>query len=269
LIDDLQTNNTVDLVGSQEHGDMTDSYNEGHAGYRIGEIAAVTNASLAYNPDIVLLHVGTNDMVQNFFVATAPERLGGLIDQILAIVPYTTLLVAQIIPTWDVTFQDRYDLYNSQIPEVVQLRADKGAHIMTVDMSTLLDTQTDYADPVHPNDQGYAKMANAWYQALEVANGNGWLQNATNGNITVTQNTLATVDLPAQLTPGAKAASTTIPTSVAAATTTGAAKTSGAASASASHTSGARRQAAVPMGSLFGVPGQLWELWGPAMRQQW
>src|SRR5947209_14639864 len=57
----------IDFVGSQQSGSLPDTDNEGHSGWRIDQIAGGIDGWLAtYQPDVVLLHIGTNDMNQNF-----------------------------------------------------------------------------------------------------------------------------------------------------------------------------------------------------------
>ncbi len=159
----------VDFVGSQRSGALPDTDNEGHSGWRIDQIAASADGWLAtYQPDVILLHIGTNDMNQNYQVATAPQRLGGLIDQILAARPAATVLVAKIVPALDATIQARINAFNAAVPGVV---ASRGARARLVDLSTL--AAADLKDTLHPNDTGYARMAVRWYTALEPVLGDG------------------------------------------------------------------------------------------------
>ena len=46
----------------------------------------------------MLLHIGTNDILQNHNVAGAPGRLSALIDRITAAAPSADVFVATIIP---------------------------------------------------------------------------------------------------------------------------------------------------------------------------
>src|SRR5690349_14319971 len=167
-----QAGYAVDFVGSQQSGSLPDTDNEGHSGWRIDQIAADVNGWLAtYQPDVVLLHIGTNDMNQNYQVDTAPQRLGALIDQILAARPAATVLVAKIVPALDATIQARINAYNAAVPGVVSAR---GSRVKLVDLSVL--SSADLNATLHPNDNGYARMAVRWYSALEgvLADGRDW-----------------------------------------------------------------------------------------------
>ncbi len=166
----VQAGYDIDFVGSQQSGSLPDTDNEGHSGWRIDQIAANINGWMAtYQPDVVLLHIGTNDMNQNYQVSTAPQRLGALLDQILADRPATTILVAKIVPSTDPTIQSRIAAYNAALPAVV---AARGSHAQLVDLS-VLSTATDMSDALHPNDTGYLRMSVRWYSALENVLGDG------------------------------------------------------------------------------------------------
>jgi lysophospholipase L1-like esterase len=156
---------SVRYVGSQTSGNLPDPQNEGHPGYTIDQIAALTNASLAtYQPNVVLLMAGTNDMNQNYQVSTAPARLGALIDQIVAAAPNATVLVGSLPPAAGSGTEANIVAFNAQIPSIVEARTDAGKRVQFVDMSSL--TTADLSDGLHPNDSGYLKMANAWNGSL-------------------------------------------------------------------------------------------------------
>src|SRR6266536_3824928 len=89
----------VDFVGSLTNGPRTmpDRDHEGHSGWRIDQIAGSAGPWLErHRPQIVLLLVGTNDVVQDFALAAAPGRLGALIDQITGALPESRVVVASI-----------------------------------------------------------------------------------------------------------------------------------------------------------------------------
>ncbi|MCJ1383136.1 hypothetical protein MMC17_006249 [Xylographa soralifera] len=174
LVQDL-ANNTVNMIGSVHAGTMPDNNNEGHDGAIIDEIASNATVSLPFLPTVVLLMAGTNDMDKNVSTATAPDRLGALIDQIFAACPNTTVLVAQLTASGKNTTEALILIYNAAIPGVVAQRANAGKHVAVVDMYDALSFPADFADYLHPNDGGYKKMADAWYEGLQKADQIGWL----------------------------------------------------------------------------------------------
>jgi subtilisin family serine protease/lysophospholipase L1-like esterase len=159
---------TPDFVGSQLSGTIGDPNHEGHKGWTINQIRSYITGWLGtYQPDVVLLHIGTNDMAKNIDPAGAPDRLSALIDEILAARPNAYVLVAKITPSTEPTIQSRIDTYNAAIPAIV---AAKGSHVRLVDMTNV--TTADLDDTLHPNDTGYAKMSDRWYPVLTGVLGN-------------------------------------------------------------------------------------------------
>jgi enterochelin esterase-like enzyme len=155
----------ADFVGSMSNGpaELGDKNHEGHSGWRIDQIDTNINSWMdSYKPKIVLLHIGTNDVAQNYNTANAPSRLSGLIDKICAKLPNGgKLYVATIIP---LSFGS-VNSFNLQIPGIVQTKADQGKPVYLVEMYSALTT-ADLADGVHPNLTGYNKMADVWFSAI-------------------------------------------------------------------------------------------------------
>ncbi|MEU4420327.1 RICIN domain-containing protein [Actinoplanes sp. NPDC024001] len=155
----------VDFVGSQFNGPaaLGDHDHQGHPGWRIDQIDAnITGWLRATTPRTVLLHLGTNDILQNYNVAGAPGRLSALIDRITATVPSADVFVATIIPLANPGQGAAARTFNAALPGIVQ---SKGPRVHLVDMHAALTT-ADLIDGVHPTAGGYDKMAAAWYAAL-------------------------------------------------------------------------------------------------------
>jgi lysophospholipase L1-like esterase len=158
----------VDFVGSQSNGpaSLGDHDHEGHSGWRIDQIDAnITGWLQATMPHTVLLHIGTNDVLQNFNLSTAPNRLSTLIDHITTTDPTAEVFVATIIPIASASAEAAAGTYNAAIPGIVQSKVAAGKHVHLVDMHSALTT-ADLADGIHPNAAGYDKMAAAWFSAL-------------------------------------------------------------------------------------------------------
>jgi lysophospholipase L1-like esterase len=157
---------TVDFTGSLVNGPaaLGDHDHEGHSGWRIDQLDAnIVTWLQTQGPRTVLLHIGTNDVNQNYDLANAPARLSALIDRIRATSPGVELFVATITPESDATREARVRAYNAAIPGIV---AQKGPLTHLVDMHSALTT-ADLVDGVHPNATGYDKMAARWYEALQ------------------------------------------------------------------------------------------------------
>ncbi|MBM7814572.1 GDSL-type esterase/lipase family protein [Saccharothrix algeriensis] len=170
----------VDLVGSQRSGPER-LPNEGHSGWTIGQVAGITGAALAVNrPNVVLLHVGTNDMNNNVDPAGAPARLGSLIDEILRVEPGVTLVVSTIVPAADPATQRRIEAYNRAVPGVVAARRQAGEHVLLVEPNAV--TTANLADGLHPDDRGYRKLAVSFHLGVVRAAEAGWIGQPGSGD---------------------------------------------------------------------------------------
>jgi len=158
----------ADFVGSLFNGpaSLGDHDHEGHSGWRIDQIDAnIVTWLRTTTPHTVMLHIGTNDVLQNFNLSSAPTRLSTLIDHITATVPTAEVFVATIISLSSSSAEAAARTFNAAIPGIVQSKVNAGRHLHLVDMHAALTT-ADLADGIHPNATGYDKMATAWFTAL-------------------------------------------------------------------------------------------------------
>jgi lysophospholipase L1-like esterase/fibronectin type 3 domain-containing protein len=160
---------SFDFVGSQASGpfEIEDRQHQGHSGFKIHDIAAIARDRVTtYRPEVVLLVIGTNDVAGDYELDTAPDRLAGLIDTIVDAAPASAVIVGSIPPLADATDDAQARAYNAAIPGLVQARADAGKKVSFVDMYGAM-TPADLVDGVHPNADGYFKMANVWLPAVQ------------------------------------------------------------------------------------------------------
>lgn len=61
LLDRLSGSN-VQFVGTVRSGTMKDNWNEGHSGFNIATVQGSNSEALSERPNVILLHVGTNDL---------------------------------------------------------------------------------------------------------------------------------------------------------------------------------------------------------------
>ncbi|SCF46812.1 Lysophospholipase L1 [Micromonospora matsumotoense] len=160
---------TIDFVGSQFNGpaSLGDHDHQGHPGWRIDQIDAnIVGWLNTQRPQTVLLHIGTNDILQNYNVSTAPNRLSTLIDRITATVPTAEVFVAQLIPLSNSNQEAAVRTFNAAIPGIVSSKVSAGKRVRLVDMHSAVTT-ADLIDGIHPTAGGYDKMAARWYSALQ------------------------------------------------------------------------------------------------------
>lgn len=164
----------IDYVGSRHSGTFGDVEHEGHPGWTIAQLNEVLAQRIdTYRPDVILLHLGTNNSRRDTYAAAAPSDFRTTLQIIKEHAPAATVFVAKLIgparyDATGVTRARRVNLLNAAIPGMV---AAAGFHL--VDMADI--SGLDLADAVHPNTAGYAKMAWKWYQAIKSVLGNrGW-----------------------------------------------------------------------------------------------
>jgi len=166
----VAANQKVTFTGSLTNGPAQVSgrpfprMHEGHSGWTISQLSPLfPSPALDVKPNIILLHIGTNDIGSRDPAGMA-THLEALLDRIAQNAPDALIVVAQI--TAARTDNDIRDAYNAKIPGMVQSHAAKGQHIIGVDVNKIPMTGLS-ADGVHPNDQGYAYMAGIWYAAIK------------------------------------------------------------------------------------------------------
>jgi lysophospholipase L1-like esterase len=157
----------VDFVGGQSDGNFADRNHEGHDGWHAAEgtgegiLPNVYNWLTANPADIVLLHIGTNDITggdQNI------GEVNDILDEIDRFSEDITVILALIINRQN--YSATTTQFNDDLNSMALDRIASGDDIIIVDMESALNYSTDMADNLHPNDSGYAKMADVWYDAL-------------------------------------------------------------------------------------------------------
>ncbi|MEG4803337.1 SGNH/GDSL hydrolase family protein [Microcoleus sp. ARI1-B5] len=158
----------IEFVGSLSNGPDTllSQHHEGHSGWRIEEIRdRVVEWLQTFQPDIILLLIGTNNIGQWYQVETASYRLNQLIDSIFQTAPNVKLFLASIPPMYEPTLNQRVIQYNQKSEELVKEKQQAGKPIDFVDLYNILSLD-DLPDGVHPNREGFRKIAGAWATGL-------------------------------------------------------------------------------------------------------
>jgi lysophospholipase L1-like esterase len=144
-----------------------DQDHEGVSGIRADQVAAAVRFwALFQQPDVVLVHLGTNDLWQGQSAASTVTDLGLVIDEIRASRPNVTIFLAQIIPAVNTGVFDVAAL-NAAIPGLVASKDRPDSRVFAVDHATGFDRATMLRDQVHPNDLGEHFMGDRWYAALQ------------------------------------------------------------------------------------------------------
>ena len=163
----------VNFVGSLQDGTFVDKQHEGHDGYKVNQLSVYNY--LNNNPaQIVLLHIGTNDIAGDPIPYTDSddvENILNLIDNweseknqtVVVILSEIINQMGHACPNSSTT-----TIFNDNVKKMALNRINDPVQpdrIVIVDMecSAGLNYNNDMADTLHPNDNGYEKMAAKWF----------------------------------------------------------------------------------------------------------
>jgi acyl-CoA thioesterase I len=156
----------VDLVGSLRDGpdSVSDRDHEGRGGITLETMRPlVAEWVRRAAPDVVLLHNGTNDLLQGASAEVAADRLEGVLSEIVA-VSDAHVIVAGVWAPLPGDERDR-DEFNRLSGVVVTGFTDGGHSMRYVDTSDLL-APDQLADGLHPNAAGYRAIAEMWKREI-------------------------------------------------------------------------------------------------------
>jgi lysophospholipase L1-like esterase len=136
---------------------------EGHAGWRADEIHNhIQTWATAAAPEVVLLHIGTNDVCQEQSVGSTVTDIGGIIDVLRTVNPRIRVLLAQLINSSNCPPA----ALNAKLPALVDEKNSMESPTVLVDQYTGFDPATMTYDGTHPTDIGSARMADRWFEKL-------------------------------------------------------------------------------------------------------
>ena len=177
----------IDFVGGVNDGGgcnpgfTYDFDHEGHSGFSITGIADGNQLPpwlTAARPDIIVMHLGTNDMWGGWIpLETKMTALTKLVGQMRANNPNVKLIASKIIPmglSACATCPADVVAFNNAIPGWAAGLTTAQSPIYVVDQWTGFDVVADTYDQVHPVTSGFIKMANRFFpvvaQALNAGN---------------------------------------------------------------------------------------------------
>jgi hypothetical protein len=156
-----------DMVGSQRSGppSLPDRDHEGHAAWTMRRMQPfITGWVARQHPDVVLLQVGTNDLLTGTSATVTAQRLDALLTTMSAAASNAYVIVAGVWAPLPAHALARAQ-FSRLASDVVDRHRAAGQATTFVDTSTLL-TSTDLFDGVHPNAVGYRKIAGIWERAI-------------------------------------------------------------------------------------------------------
>lgn len=193
LLEENGLSQCVDFVGKKQAGDCYDNQHCGYTGYSIDPISEEDSVSGGrsgiseriedlfgtYTPDVVMLQIGTNDILSLYELESAGDRLKALVDSIFEKLPDDGMLYLATIPYMNaeddtyidpeyftVEDMDKYvDDYNEKVKALVEEEKAAGRNIELADINSVL-TKEDLQDGIHPTKEGYEKMGAYWYDII-------------------------------------------------------------------------------------------------------
>jgi acyl-CoA thioesterase I len=161
----------VDFVGSrrgvrygQPRFSDFDPDHEGHWGWTTSQMKAeIDRWASDAKPEIVLVHLGTNDL------GSDPERiaasLGAIVTSLRRANPAVEIYLARLIPAAGVP-DEVMRRTNDAIARSGAEHDRPESRLIVVDQFTGFEPRADTYDGVHPNESGERKMARRWFEAL-------------------------------------------------------------------------------------------------------
>lgn len=189
----VDRNLSVDFIGSMTtfypdrdvthsmlyKGERFDADHEGHWGWCADQILG-TNRDLPestgkgnlgdwltkYTPDIVLLHLGHNDVG----LGESPEETAAELKKIIVLLhrdnPDVSVLLAKVIPTDTPEWNDRLNKLNSAIQRMADDIKRLHLNVSIIDLAKGFNVEQDTFDGIHPNEIGAEKMAEKWLDGI-------------------------------------------------------------------------------------------------------
>jgi hypothetical protein len=176
----------IDFVGSQSPqgcGFPFDGEHDGHPAYLITNMAkgvyydstTIDDWLAIANPDIAMIHLGTNDCWAGKTTDETIEAFTFVLDKIRGNNPKVYILLCQILPlnpsggSSCPECPDRVIGLNKRLATWAKEHDSASSPIVLVDQWTGFNPDTDTDDGAHPNSNGNEKMATKFLAPLEAA----------------------------------------------------------------------------------------------------
>ena len=154
-------NNNLDGLDTATFDQYGGPDRDPNGGHWFDGIDSGPHARPALYPDIITLMIGTNN-ASVADRAAVQAQLHALITKITTQRPEAQLIVAQITPS----NRPNNVSYNAVVASEVAAFKAAGKHVSVIDMYSGFPADGLGADSVHPNDKGYAFMAQQWFTAI-------------------------------------------------------------------------------------------------------
>jgi lysophospholipase L1-like esterase len=158
----------VDMVGTLKSGTMQDNDVEGYSGLRIDEIKLKADVAVPkYTPNLITLNVGTNDAAQDYQVSTAKDRMRDMVNFLLNNMSPGPVVLSTLLVNGNSNSEANVVTINAGYRELVQEFQSAGKRVVLAEMHDVSGLGVDnLVDGTHPNDAGYQRMGEIWWDAI-------------------------------------------------------------------------------------------------------
>ena len=144
-----------------------DQDHEGHWGWRADQILIyIFGWATTHNPEVVLMHLGHNDVGQGQTIPSTMNDLALIIGELRTANPDIVILLAQVIPCTGYSACALVPSFNAEIVILAATLNTPESPVIAVDHWTGFDPVTDTYDGLHPNEAGEQKMSSRWFATL-------------------------------------------------------------------------------------------------------
>ncbi|KAI0409828.1 SGNH hydrolase-type esterase domain-containing protein [Xylaria palmicola] len=171
----------VNMVGSQRYGDMPDNDHEAYGGKKVAQIHDyATRVVPGMRPNVFVINVGTNNVLQRVDIDVAGEQMEAFIDYLLGGSPRATVILSTLLTN---TVPDREPLIldiNQQFRNVFKKYARKPVVLAELHPSEgvpgVPQIEDIGPDGSHPTEEGYQIMGHLLAEAVKEADEKGYLR---------------------------------------------------------------------------------------------
>ncbi|KAL7623652.1 hypothetical protein AAE478_005204 [Parahypoxylon ruwenzoriense] len=171
----------VNMVGSQRFGDMLDNDLEAYGGNRVSQIHEhATHIVPQLQPNLFLIQVGTNNVLQDRDVDKAGEHMEAFIDYLLGASPRSTVVFSTCLTNTVPDCEPKILDVNQQYRELVKKYDSKPVLLAEMHPSEGFPDRPQVGDigpdGTHPTDHGYDLMGHIFTESVRVADSKGYLR---------------------------------------------------------------------------------------------
>ncbi|KAI1098909.1 carbohydrate esterase family 3 protein [Jackrogersella minutella] len=180
----------VNMVGSVRLGDFVDNDVEAYGGKKITEMHAYAEKAVPPTlPNVFVIHLGTNNLLQNVDVDKVGQQMGDLVDYLLAASNKSTVVMSTMLTNKVPDMEPHVLDMNRQYRDIMKNFEADGKPVVLAEMhpsegaSGVPSVDDIGPDGSHPTVEGYEMMAHIFVEAIQAADETGFLQKSVDNGV--------------------------------------------------------------------------------------